>query len=75
MARDGARVSPRKKPGRGGVREGAGRTAGTGEHDDWLRLRAPSDLLARIDAAADAAAMSRAEWVRQALERALTTRR
>jgi hypothetical protein len=61
-------VAGRKKSGRGGVRKGAGRPAGSGEFDGSLRLRVTADLIARIDAAADDAGMTRADWARRALE-------
>ena len=37
-----------------------------------VTVKIPADLLARIDAAADAADVSRAEWIRRACEAALS---
>ena len=37
-----------------------------------VKLLIPVELLARIDAAADSAGMSRAEWLRTAAEQALS---
>lgn len=36
-----------------------------------LRVKAPTELLGRLDAAAAKAGVTRSEWVRQALEEAL----
>jgi hypothetical protein len=63
-------VAEPAKAQHGGARPGAGRPAGTGEHDAWLRIRASQELVDKVQARADRDGVTFAAWVRAALRKA-----
>lgn len=64
-------MTTKKKDGRGGRREGAGRPALDAPRKRHIGLRYPIALIERVDEAAEEEGVTRTAWIEDAIERKL----